>query len=223
MKTKSKVTSIRVEPELYENFKAVLDAQGRQISHVISDFLKIQVEANNKVNDLIARSEGLIKPVSEYSEYTGWRKFKDFDESVLSFSKEVIQQFIAIELEETNRSFGEPFINPQDVRMYFTGVTVDGRYTFFLSTQKPSDSSVTIKQLLDKFAWRLTRGLKPEVEMRIAVPKPWFNEMKKFDGAKLNASAVLELSEVRLPEYPNFIFHFCDIPEPVIAKIEKKQ
>lgn len=71
MKTKSKVTSIRVEPELYERFKSILESQGKQVSDSVSEFIENHVMINKAVNELMARCDGLIKPISEYKNL-GW-------------------------------------------------------------------------------------------------------------------------------------------------------
>lgn len=42
--TKSKVTSIRVDPELYEKFKEVVEVEGKQVSTVLSEMMEKHVE-----------------------------------------------------------------------------------------------------------------------------------------------------------------------------------
>ena len=61
MKTKSKVTSIRVEPELYEKFKEAVEAEGRQVSAVVSGMMNKHVESYEMQMDLRQRNHNRLK------------------------------------------------------------------------------------------------------------------------------------------------------------------
>lgn len=69
MKTKSKVTSIRVEPELYDKFKEVVEAEGRQVSAVVCRMMNRHIESHEMQMDLRQRNHDRLK--------IGFDKIKD--------------------------------------------------------------------------------------------------------------------------------------------------
>lgn len=52
--TKSKVTSIRVDPELYEKFKEAVDYQGKQVSSVVA---RMMVDHVNSVEKMVVANK----------------------------------------------------------------------------------------------------------------------------------------------------------------------
>lgn len=125
MKTKSKVTSIRVEPELYEKFKSILESQNKQVSGLVCEFIDNQVMINEAVQELIARCDGFIKPVSE------WKgDGREIDHlsygDITKKSKEEIQQLIK------DQWWFDSLSSIEDMTMYFTGVSYNGYLNFIL-------------------------------------------------------------------------------------------
>lgn len=128
MKTKSKVTSIRVEPELYDKFKKILESQNKQVSDKVSEFIDFQVRVNEAVQELIARCDGLIKPVSEWKGDGRVIDHLSYGD-ITKMTKEEIQQLIK------NEWWFDSLSSIENMTMYFTGVSYNG-YLNFILTEK---------------------------------------------------------------------------------------
>ena len=61
MKSKSKVTSIRVEPELYNKFKKTVELQNKQVSSVVSEFMSKHIEQHEMKMELFETRRNRIK------------------------------------------------------------------------------------------------------------------------------------------------------------------
>lgn len=69
MKTKSKVTSIRVDSEVYAEFKEVVAKEGKQVSAVMNEMMQKHIEQHKTIHYISWQNQNRIK--------VGFDKIKD--------------------------------------------------------------------------------------------------------------------------------------------------
>lgn len=76
MKTKSKVTSIRVGPEIYEKFKEVVEVEGRQVSTVLSEMMEKHVEKVSKKRESNRLTTERMRTIYQKNSLSGQIEFE---------------------------------------------------------------------------------------------------------------------------------------------------
>lgn len=104
--SKSKVTSIRVDPELYEKFKEAIEAEGKQVSTVLSEVMEKHVEKVSKEREWNRLTTERMRAIYQKNSLNGGIEFEKISRYTyaetrgtsypdFSFANQIAQQQIA--------------------------------------------------------------------------------------------------------------------------------
>ena len=117
MKTKSKVTSIRVEPELYEKFKEAVEVEGRQVSAVVSGMMNKHVESYEMQMDLRQRNHNRLKiGFDKIKNEIDWTKVSKHTFITISLNQ-IVNSRISLNLLVENQIKETGFKNPRYIKL----------------------------------------------------------------------------------------------------------
>lgn len=112
---KSKVTSIRVDPELYEKFKEAVDYQGKQVSSVVASMMADHVNSVEKM--VVANKQANVRKTTFIQKLELNGDFQPMKTSRIAYAE--LTSMFSVGLGETNSSLMSRIIQNEISRHQF--------------------------------------------------------------------------------------------------------